>query len=143
MEKIKKEFAVKLWFDLGHTYYGVVKAFNMKEATQLAHNKANETDVIANADLISVKVKELPTCVVRSAFGHIPVKVRPNPYYDNEIIINNERINLPDEFRYWDIKSIVIHNAGLPVIATITTDKHTFVVQNNVNGCGKRFEIIK
>ena len=143
MKKIKKEFAVKLWFDLGCTYVTVVKASNMKEATLLAHNEAKERNVPNYCGVTSVKVKELPTCVIRTAFGHIPVKVRPNPYYNNEIIINDNRVNLPDEFNYWDINSIIIHNAGLPVIATITTDKGIFVAQNNVNGCCKRFEIIK
>lgn len=143
MKKTKKEFAVKLWFDLGGTHVTVVKAFDKKEACNLAHKEAIDKWSVDALTITSCKVKELPICVVRSAFGRIPVKVRPNVYYDNEVIINDERINLPDEFRYWDIKSIVIHNAGLPVIATVTTNKHTFVVQNNVNGCGKRFEIIK
>lgn len=143
MKNIKKDFAVKLWFDLGCTYMTVVKASNMKEATLLAHNETKEKKIPDCCGLSSVRVKELPTCVIRTVFGRIPVKVCPNIYYDNEIIINDKRVSLPDEFCYWDIKSIIVHNAGLPVIATITTDKHTFVVQNNVNGCGRRFEIIK
>ena len=69
--------------------------------------------------------------------------MRPNRYYNDEIIINETRVKLPDEFNYWDIKSIIIHNAGLPIIATITTDKDKFIVQNNIDRCGKRFEIIK
>lgn len=143
MKKTKKQFAVKLWFELGGTYVTVVEAFDKQEAYALAQHKAVNKYGKDNSIVISCRTKELPICVIRSAFGRIPVKAEPNPYYDNEVIINDERINLPDEFRYWDIKSIVIHNAGLPVIATVTTDKHTFVVQNNVNGCGKRFEIIK
>ncbi len=143
MKKTKKQFAVKLWFDLGCTYVTVVEAFDKEEAYKLVNTMAKNEIGIDYLTITSYKVTEVPTCVVRSVFGYIPVKVRPNPHYDNEIIINGERINLPYEFRYWDIKSIVIHNAGLPVIATVTTDKHTFVVQNNVNGCGKRFEIIK
>lgn len=143
MKKTKKEFAVKLWFDLGNTHATVVKAFDKKEAYIVAHKEAINKWGADALTITSHKIKELPTCIIRSAFGHIPVKVCPNLYYDNEVIINDERINLPDDFRYWDIKSIVIHNAGLPVIATVTTDNHTFVVQNNVVGCGKRFEIIK
>lgn len=143
MKKTKKQFAVKLWLENGTSYVISVNAFNEKEAYNLASKKTEDKYCLLTPSILPYKVKELPTCVIRSAFGHIPVKVSPNPYYENEIIINKERINLPDEFRYWDIKSIVIHNAGLPVIATITTDKHTFVVQNNVTGCGKRFEIIK
>lgn len=143
MKKIKKQFAVKLWLETGEPYVTIVNAFNKKEAYKLANKKAEKECCLLVPSVLPCRIKELPTCVVRSAFGHIPVKAEPNPYYDNEIIINDERINLPDEFRYWDIKSIVIHNAGLPVIATITTDKNTFVVQNNVDGCGKRFEIIK
>lgn len=143
MKKIKKQFAVKFWLELGEPFVAVVEAFDKQEAYALAQHKLVNKYGKDNSTDVSCRIKELPTCVIRSAFGHIPVKVSPNPYYDNEIIINDERIHLPDEFRYWDIKSIVIHNAGLPVIATITTDKHTFVVQNNVIGCNKRFEIIK
>lgn len=143
MKKIKKQFAVKFWFETGSTYGTVIEAFDKKEAYNIAIKKAKNRYDADSSIVISFKIKELPTCVLRSAFGHISVKVKPNPYYDNEIIINDERINLPDEFRYWDINSITIHNAGLPVIAIITTDKNKFVVQNNVDGCGKRFEIIK
>lgn len=143
MKKTKKQFAVKFQFENGDAYVTVVKANNKSEAYTLTMYQTIDKYGNDPSRIIFHKIKELPTCVIRSAFGHIPVKVCPNPYYDTEIIINNERINLPNEFRYWDIKSIVIHNAGLPVIATVTTNKHTFVVQNNVNGCGKRFEIIK
>ena len=143
MKKTKKQFAVKLWFDLGCTYVTVVKASNMKEATILAHNEIKEKKVPDCCGLASIKVQELPTCIIRTAFGYIPVKVRPNRYYNDEIIINETRVKLPDEFNYWDIKSIIIHNAGLPIIATITTDKDKFIVQNNIDRCGKRFEIIK
>lgn len=143
MKKTKKQFAVKLWLEFSESFVAVVEANDKKEAFEFAKKKLHDRYGELTTEISSAWAKELPVCVIRSAFGHIPVKVSPNPYYDNEIIINDERINLPDEFRYWDIKSIVIHNAGLPVIATITTDKHTFVVQNNVNGCGKRFEIIK
>lgn len=143
MKKTKKQFAVKLWFDLGGTHTTVIEAFDKKEACNLAHKEATDKWGIDALTITSCRIKELPVCVIRSAFGHIPVKAEPNTHYDNEIIINNERISLPDEFRYWDIKSIVIHNAGLPIIATVTTDKSKFVVQNNINGCSKRFEIIK
>lgn len=143
MEKTKKEFAVKLWFELDSTYADVVKAFDKKEACQLAKERAKNKYGVANSTVLYCKVKELPTCVIRSVFGRIPIKAVPSPFYDNEIIINDKRIHLPNEFCYWDINSIVIHNAGLPVIATITTNKGTFIVQNNVDGCNKRFEIIK
>ena len=139
----KKQFAVKLWLELGDSYVTIVEAFNKQEAYALAQHKSVNKYGKDNSTIVSCRIKEIPTCVIRSAFGRIPIKVCPNPYYDNEIIINGERVNLPDEFRYWDIKSIVIHNAGLPVIATVTTDKHTFVVQNNVIGCNKCFEIMK
>lgn len=139
---MKKQFAVKLWLEIGATFGATVIANNKADALikalELAKNKYGE-----NSACLSNKIKEIPTCTIRSAFGCIPVKVEPNYHYNDEIIINGTRVALPYEFNYWDINSIVIHNAGLPVIATITTDKGKFVVQNNVNGCGKRFEIIK
>lgn len=143
MKKTKKQFAVKLWLEFGEPFVAVVEANDKKEAFEFVKKKLHDRYGEVATEISSARAKELPICEIRTAFGHVPIKVVPNPYYNNEIIINNERINLPDVFNYWDINNILIHNAGLPCIATIDTDKGKFVVQNNVNGCGKRFEIIK
>lgn len=140
MKNVKKLFAVKIWFELGYSHSTIVCAFNEKDAINLGIKEGSKLD---DCKVISTKVKLLPTCVLRSAFGDIKLSVKPNIYYDDEIIINDTRITLPNEFNYWDIDSIIIHNAGFPVIATIQTKKHTFIVQNNTMGINKRFEIIK
>ena len=139
---MKKQFAVKLWLESGTTFGATIAANNKADALikalKLAKNKYGE-----DSACLSNKIKEIPTCAIRSAFGRIPVKVEPNYNYNDEIIINGTRVALPYEFNYWNIKSIIIHNVGLPIIATIETDKNKFVVQNSTNVCGRRFEIIK
>lgn len=145
MKKTKKQFAVKLWLELGFNYVGTTCANNKESAIQNVLNEYNQrhSEHLTLEDVADSIVQELPICVINTAFGPVSVDIRPNSYYATEVIINGKRINLPDEFNYWDIKSITIHHAELPVIATIETKKHKFIVKNNTNKCGCSFEIMK
>lgn len=140
----KKQFAVKLWHDLGF-FVSITQAKDKKAAIQNALNEFNLThhEHFTLEDISDSRVQELPICIITTAFGPISVNVRPNPYYATEVIINGKRIALPNEFNYWDIKSITIHNAGYPVIATIETKNDKFIVKNNTNGYSCCFEIMK
>lgn len=141
----KKQFVVKLWYELGFNFVSTTCAKNKKIAIQNVLDEYNSThnEHFTLEDISDSRVQELPVCIITTAFGPVSVDVKPNPYYATEIIINGKRIALPDEFNYWDIKSITIHNPGFPVIATIETKSHKFIVKNNNNGCGCWFEIIK
>lgn len=145
MKKTKKQFAVKLWLELGFNYVSTTSANNKESAVQnvLDEYNSRRSEYLTLKDVLDSKVQELPVCVINTAFGPVSVDIKPNPYYATEVIINGKRINLPDEFNYWDIKSITIHHAELPVIATIETKKHKFIVKNNTNRYGCYFEIMK
>lgn len=141
----KKQFAVKLQFELGFSFVSTTCAKNKKLAIQNVLDEYNLThnEHFTLNDISDSRVQEIPICIITTAFGPISVNVRPNPYYATEVIINGKRITLPNEFNYWDIKSITIHNAGFPVIATIETKSHKFIVKNNTNGYNCCFEIMK
>lgn len=145
MKKTKKQFAVKLWFKLGFNHVGTTCANNKKWAIQnvLDEYNAMHLEHLTLEDVADSRVQELPVCVINTAFGPVSIDIKPNPYYTTEVIINGKRINLPDEFNYWDIKSITIHHVELPVIATVETKNHKFVVKSNINGYSCYFEIMK
>lgn len=140
----KKQFAVKLCHKLGF-FVSITRAKNKETAIQNVLDEYNLThnEHFTLNDISDSRVQEIPICIITTAFGPVSVDVRPNPYYATEVIINGKRIILPDEFNYWDIKSITIHNAGFPVIATIETKSDKFIVKNNTDGCSSRFKIMK